>query len=133
MAGGHNMATAHLKSLVRADHLLDAYFEDPWNVMDALNYTMALIVIAIEVQARLQLHNAVDLINEQHTNFTSETAEAVVSREEFFSMFVSVYGPGYLSELAYSMMGAFIQRHSCFHYSSVLTPFLCHSSSLQQA
>ena len=103
-AHGHNMAASHLKSLVRADHLLDAYFEDPWNIMDALNYTMALVVIAIEVQARLQLHNAVDLINEQHTNLTS-AGTAVVSREDFFSMFVSVYGPGYLSELAYSMMG----------------------------
>lgn len=90
---GHNLATAHVKvrhkfssfatsasdcfqrpdggisvwqSLVRADHLLDAYFEDPWNLMDCLNYTIAVVVIAIEFQARLQLHAAVRQLPSRH-------------------------------------------------------------------
>ena len=54
------------QSLVRADHLLDAYFEDPWNLMDCLNYTIAVVVIAIEFQARLQLHAAVRQLPSRH-------------------------------------------------------------------
>ena len=107
---GLNQATAQLKSLVRADYLLDAYFEDPWNIMDCLNYTLALIVIAIEIQARWQLHAAVDLINSQtvqnmNVNYSSTGGSDGQPNDRFISNFVAMFGPGYLSELAYTLMG----------------------------
>lgn len=110
-----NQAAAMVKAGLRLDLLLEEYFADPWNIMDVINYVLAIIVIAIEVQARVQLHSAVELINEAYGNMshtgTTVSEDGLASGTEalnlklFFSNHVDLAGPAYNSERAYKLMG----------------------------
>lgn len=109
LKGGSGELIASAKSFVRADALIDAYFEDGWNVLDLLNYALAMIVIAIECKARAQMHSAVEIVNSGRTEsgLDSPLVDGVAEfdRDAFFGSFVAMYAPAHLSELAYTLMG----------------------------
>ena len=46
-------------ALLRPDKLLQSYFADRWNILDATNYVMAIFVIVVELNARGEMVGAV--------------------------------------------------------------------------
>jgi hypothetical protein len=86
-------------ALLRPDQLLQTYFADRWNLLDATNYTMAIFVIVVELNARADMNGAVELLG------NGREPEVEFDRRRFFSEFVSFWRPAYLSGFAYTLLG----------------------------
>lgn len=89
---------------------IDDYLSDPWNYIDMTNYTIAVIVIVMELWSRLLVQQSkIDLNAAYPGNRTvgpnGDPSEGEFDSEGFFSHFVCFYAAAYLSAYAYTLMG----------------------------
>jgi hypothetical protein len=87
---------------------IDEYMSDPWNYMDMTNYTIAIVVIVMEMWSRSLLQLATNDLNEAYPGNRSAVDgedHGEFDAEGFFSHFVCFYAAAYMSAYAYTLMG----------------------------
>lgn len=83
---------------------LDDYLSDPWNYIDMTNYTIAIVVIIMELWSRLLVRQSKLDLNEVYPGNKTTGASGVdgeFDADGFFSHFVCFYAAAYLSAYAY--------------------------------
>jgi hypothetical protein len=83
---------------------LDNYLSDPWNYIDMTNYTIAIVVIVMELWSRLLVRQSKFDLNEVYPGNQTTGANGVdgdFDSDGFFSHFVCFYSAAYLSAYAY--------------------------------
>jgi hypothetical protein len=99
------------REFVAVRKAIDDYVSDPWNYMDWTNYTIAAVVIVMEMWSRALLQSCTGDLNDVYPgNWTTSvsTGEDVAGdfdKAGFFAHFVCFFYAAWLSAYAYTLMG----------------------------